>query len=337
MPTRRHFSAAIIAALCLATIASPGHAQSGRQTITINGEERHYVVTVPDGVEDVPGGVPLVLVLHGAGGNGPNVMAMSRFDEKAEEEGFIAVFPEGTTRGIYVGNNLFLTWNAEHCCGYALSNETDDIGFITALLDKLERDYPIDPNRIYVAGMSNGAMMTHQIALALSDRIAAIGTVVGAMFGDEFPPRNPVSAIIINAAEDDLIPIEGGALGLGLLMPDDWAWDGTPLAPSEFQATFWAMANGCVSKPVFVDRKPEFTQTGFLCPEGIGVEYYVVEDNGHAWPGDTRITPMGRDANNDFDATGVMWTFFERHPLVTRDAPPADGEVDPQSPGSVQF
>jgi polyhydroxybutyrate depolymerase len=87
-----------LVATCLgiASATPAAWAQSDRVTFVHNGEDRHYFITLPDLIAAPPGGVPLVLVLHGAGGNGPNVMAMTGFDEKAEEEGFIAVFPEGT-------------------------------------------------------------------------------------------------------------------------------------------------------------------------------------------------------------------------------------------------
>lgn len=296
------------------SLATGGWSQSARLSFTYNGEERHYFITLPDRLVAPPGGAPLVLVLHGAGGNGPNVMAMTRFGEKAEEEGFIAVFPEGTPRDRVVGDTLLLTWNAGHCCGYSMRRGADDIGFISALLDELTSQYSIDPTRIYIAGMSNGGMMTHRLAIALSDRVAAIGTVVGAMFGDEAAPASPVSAIIFNAALDDMIPLEGGEIGARFFQN---AWDGTPLEPSDYQATYWAAANGCETKPRFVERKPLYAMSVYECPEGVDVRYYVVEDNGHAWPGDTRITPLGRDATDDFNATDVIWDFFARHQLVT--------------------
>ena len=303
----------IATCLGVAAVAPAAAAQSDRHTFAHDGEERRYFITVPDRLVAPPEGVPLVLVLHGAGGNAPNMMAMTRFDEKAEEEGFIAVFPEGTPRDLVAGDTLLLAWNAGHCCGYSMRRGTDDIGFLSTLISELTSTYPIDPTRIYVAGMSNGGMMAHRLAIALSDRIAAIGTVVGAMFGDEAEPTSPVSAIILNAALDEMIPLEGGELGARVFRN---AWDGTPLEPSEYQGTYWASVNGCETKPSFVERKPLYTMSAYECPDGVDVRYYVVEDNAHAWPGDTRITPIGRDATDDFSATDEIWDFFAQHQLV---------------------
>ena len=313
----------LFAAFCLGVMTATGAAAQERQTLWHGGVERSYFIAVPPAAAFPPGGVPLVVVLHGAGGNGPNIMNMTGFDDKAIEEGFIAVFPEGTTRNVFVGDNLFLTWNAGHCCGYGMKDEADDIGFLTALIDTIVATYRVDPTRIYLSGMSNGGMMAHRLAIELSDRIAAIGTVVGAMFGDEFPPRSPVSAVIINGAEDDLVPVEGGDLGVRFFRN---AWDGTPLAPSEFQAEFWAGINGCLQKPGTIEVKPAYTLQRYSCPIGVGVEYYVVEDNGHAWPGNVRI---GGEATGAFDATDVIWDFFQEHPLVEFD-PEADQETGPE-------
>ncbi len=317
LATRLAWSA--ILTMCLSLSITTAKAQEGRQTFRHDGLERTYFITVPNEVYAEPGGVPLVVVLHGAGGNAPNVMNMTGFDELAMDEGFIALFPEGTTRDVFVGDNLFLTWNASHCCGYGMNGSADDVGFLRRLINEIVATYPVDPSRIFVSGMSNGGMMAHRIAIEMSDQIAAIGTVVGAMFGDELLPPSPVSAVIVNGAEDELIPVAGGDIGVGGLFRN--AWDGTPLAPSEFQATFWALANRCIDKPAAVETKPAYTLSRYLCPPGVAVEYYVVEDNGHAWPGHT-----ARQATDAFDATEVIWEFFQNQPLV---APLPDVEVLP--------
>src|SRR5690606_38463985 len=170
---------------------------------------RRYVVRVPARVARSNALAPLVIVLHGGGGNASNAETMTGFTRKAEREGFIVVYPEGTARG----RVPLLTWNAGHCCGYAMEQRVDDVGFITALIDKLQSTHRIDPDRIYVTGMSNGGMMSHRLGIELSHRIAAIGPVVGAVFGDEGRPRAPVSAIMINGMLDESVPYDGGPPG----------------------------------------------------------------------------------------------------------------------------
>jgi polyhydroxybutyrate depolymerase len=109
-----------------------------RQTLIHNGIERHYVIRVPGELSQGNGRVPLVLVLHGVGGNADNAEKITGFIDMARKEGLIVVYPEGTDRC----NNKLLTWNAGHCCGYAMKNRGDDVGFLNALIDKLTESYP---------------------------------------------------------------------------------------------------------------------------------------------------------------------------------------------------
>ena len=97
-----------------ALAADPGGESSGlRQTLVHNGMERSYVVQVPPAISQGGRRVPLVLVFHGGGGNAGNAESTTGFTDKARKEGFIVVYPEGSSR---FGANL-LTWNAGHCCG----------------------------------------------------------------------------------------------------------------------------------------------------------------------------------------------------------------------------
>ena len=155
------------------------------------------------------------------------------------------VYPEGTRR--FWGK--LLTWNAGHCCGYAMQQKTDDVGFISALLDKLLQDYAVDSRRIFVTGMSNGGMMAHRLGIELSDRIAAIAPVVATIFGDQTLPAHPVSALMINGLLDQSVPNQGGPPG-GRFSN---AWDGTLAQPSLSQGTFWASVNDCSAAPVYDD------------------------------------------------------------------------------------
>jgi polyhydroxybutyrate depolymerase len=293
-------------------LAAPAVGQDdlGRHTLVHDGIERHYYVTVPPEVADGDERVPMVIVLHGGGGNGINAMEMTGFADKAIEEGFIAVFPEGT------GQTVLLTWNAGHCCGYAMHSNVDDVGFVADLIDALVADYPVDPDRVYVTGMSNGAMMTHRLGIELSDRIAAIAPVVGGLFGDEEVPPSPVSAIVINGVLDRSLPVEGG-MTEGVF---PGAWDGTPLMPAAYQGEFWAAADGCDPAPEATEE-PAFTLTHYACPDGLAVDYYLVNDNGHAWPGGVQGTRFGDVPTTAINATDVIWDFFRQHSLAGEPQP----------------
>lgn len=273
------------------------------QTLMHDGLKRTFEIRVPKRAEKGSVPMPLVLVLHGGGGTALNAENMTGFTEKAIRKGFIVVYPEGTGK-----LNLFPTWNAVHCCGYAMEKKVDDVGFINALLDKLIDEYPIDRKRVFVTGMSNGGMMAHRLGIQLSNRFAAIAPVVATLFGDEKKSEHPVAALMVNGMLDKSVPYQGGLPGGRF--PD--SWDGTPAKSAMEQATFWAKANGCESNPVKFDRD-KFVFWKYHCPAGKDVEIYLVKDNGHAWPGGKQGSRRGDKPSLSLDATDIILSFFESH------------------------
>ena len=273
-----------------------------RRMLVHDGLTRRYVVRAPAGTSRTSAPLPLVLVLHGGGGNATNAEQMTGFTRLVEREHIIVVYPDG----IEAREGAPLeTWNAGHCCGPAMQRKVDDVGFIAALLDELQRELPVDASRIYVTGMSNGAMMSHRIGRELAPRIAAIAPVVGTVFGDERTPSSPVSALMINGLLDRNIPADGGLSGgLGAS-----TWDGTPMLPYIAQGTFWAAANGCSPAPTRAVQGT-VTVSRYGCPDGRRVEVQQVSDNGHAWPGGARIGRVGDVPSTAMRATEVMWAFF---------------------------
>ncbi len=280
-------------------------APDGERTVQVGDRTRSYVVRAPRGT--VPGSPPLpvVVMLHGGGGNAANAERMSGWTGLVEREGLIVVYGNGTGRR----KDRLLTWNATHCCGHAMTTKVDDAAYLDAVLDAVAREFPVDPARIYLTGMSNGAMAAHRLARERSQRIAAIGPVVGAVFGDEPPAASPVSAIIFNGLEDTNVPPDGG-LGQG---PGRRAWDGTPARPNEAQGEYWARVNGCDATPQVDDQGPVI-RWRWRCPPGRAVELYQLRDGAHAWPGGRSGRRFGPEPGTVLDATETMWAFFKAHP-----------------------
>ncbi|MCL4791845.1 MAG: polyhydroxybutyrate depolymerase [Gammaproteobacteria bacterium] len=271
------------------------------QTLLHDGIERHYLVRMPAEAVLRAGAVPLVLVLHGGGGNAENAERMTGFSDKARREGFIVVYPEGTSRF----RQKLLTWNAGHCCGYAMEHKVDDVGFIRALIGQLVKEYPVDPKRIYVTGMSNGGMMTHRLGRELSDQLAAIAPVVATLFGDESKAAYPVSALMLNGMLDKSVPYLGGPPGGRF----NDAWDGTPAQPALAQGAYWAGSNNCAGEPVRLDHGT-YINWRYSCPVGKAVELYLLKDNGHAWPGGQKGSRRGDAPSASLNATDLIWDFF---------------------------
>lgn len=308
-----HRLAASLLFLTMVTISNSGEAQRARRgkgsaerkTLRVDGRDRSYILREPAAVARGTARVPLVIVLHGGGGNARNAESMTGFTAKANAENFIVVYPDGSGRR----RDALLTWNAGHCCGYAMENKVDDVAFIRTLIDTLVARYPVDPKRVFVTGMSNGAMMTHRIGIELADRVAAIAPVVGALFGDEARPRSPVSALIINGLVDESVPYGGGAPG-GRFSE---SWDGRPTEPAAEQGKFWAAADGCERTAPNVDHG-RYLVVHYRCPAPLAVESYTIKDGAHAWPGGQKGSPMGATPSTAIRATDVIWTFFAQHP-----------------------
>lgn len=269
--------------------------------LVINGQTRTYILRNPRQSIRNRQKLPLVIALHGGGGNAQNAERMMGWTQKASQEGFAVVYPNGSGPR----SNMFLTWNGKNCCAHAMENNIDDVGFISALIDKLIRENNIDPSRVYITGMSNGAIMSHRIGAELSSKIAAIAPVVGTVFGDEQIPRVPVSALIINGALDKNVPPEGG-FSQGRSRPH---WGDLPMKPAGAQAEFWARANSCNTPRSSISG--QIQKADFRCPNGVEVEQIMVLDGGHSWPGGQRGSQMGDAPSQSYNATNEIWDFFK--------------------------
>ncbi|MGA7458703.1 MAG: PHB depolymerase family esterase [Candidatus Korobacteraceae bacterium] len=259
-------------------------------TIDVNGRSREYILHVPPSYNGKVA-APLVIVLHGAVQGAANAQQMSGMSSLADQQNFIAVYPNGTGR--------LVTWNAGNCCGYAQRENVDDIAFLRALVAKLQKNYSIDARRIYVAGISNGAMMSYRAACEMSDVVAAVAPVEGAQ-NVPCKPSAPVSLIVFHGTADRLVPYNGGS---------------TPfqIGPHRNDASvadtvgFWVKENGCAPAAKREESKDVKIDIYSGCKDGTGVALYTIQGGHHLWPG----TPI---SHVDLSATDVMWKFFAQHP-----------------------
>jgi polyhydroxybutyrate depolymerase len=271
------------------------------QSLTLAGRERASLVHLPPAIGNSP--LPLVIVLHGGGGNAASAAKMTGLSALGNKANFIVVYPDGTGRL----DDRLLTWNAGNCCGYALDNQVDDAGFIRALIEKLARDYPIDARRVYATGISNGGMMAYRLACELSDQIAAIAPVAGAL-NVECKPTQPVSVIAFHGTNDQNVPFNGGA---GSKSIDPHPRTDQSVA---YAMVFWAQRDSCGATPTRDERGSIVHDTYASCANGTGVELYTVKGGGHAWPGGDRLTVLLDAPAKEISASAVMWEFFKQHP-----------------------
>ena len=271
-----------------------------RVSLSSGGRDRSYVVHTPPGFEEASG-APLVLVLHGGGGDADNAMEMSGMSDKADEEDFVVAYPEGTAR-----RGRLRTWNAGSCCGYAQREDVDDVAFVLDVIGAMTDDYGIDPDRVYVIGMSNGAMMAQRIGCELDELVAGIGSVAGAL-NVPCSPGGPVSVVMVHGTADDSVPYAGGD-GADTLV------DTGEHASVADGVGFWSDNAGCsaTSEDRLGDHIVRESHTG--CRDGTLVELYTVEGGGHAWPGGEKGRRQGDEPTHELSATDVFWEAMEDRP-----------------------
>ncbi len=291
-----------VAALCLAAVpggvvAAPvvgGHATG---TIGSGASARTFELYRPAGLSRP---APLVVVLHGGYGSGKQAERSYHWDAQADRGRFVAVFPNGVGR----------SWNAGTCCGPAQQRTVDDVGFIRAVVDKVAAQMPIDRSRVYITGMSNGAMMAYRLACQ-TDLFAAAAPVAGTILTD-CSRAHPISVLHIHGTNDQSVPYGGGP-GRYYSVNGNARVDG-PSVP-EVNATFRRI-DSCA--PPVVRRTDPVTTSVARCPGSRTVELITVAGAGHQWPGSSRSPLMdlvrpGNEPSTAFDATSVIWDFFTAH------------------------
>jgi polyhydroxybutyrate depolymerase len=271
------------------------------QSLAFGGRTRTYTVHLPRGIGDERA-YPLVLVFHGGGGNDDNAARTTGFSARADAEQFIVVYPNGTGRL----NDKILTWNTGNCCGYALDNNVDDVGFVRALIEKLQSEYPIDPKRVYATGISNGGMMSYRLGCDLSDKIAAIAPVAGAL-NFTCQPTHPVAVIAFHGDADQHVLYNGG---VPLKQVDPHSRADQSVA---FAMAFWVKHNQCNATAQKAERGTIVTEAYTNCRDNADVILYTLRNFGHAWPQGTRGTILADDPKAEISATNVMWEFFKQH------------------------
>jgi polyhydroxybutyrate depolymerase len=286
--------------------AAENYPHDGAYSIQHGGRTRTYEIHLPPNYTGRER-LPLVLNLHGGGGNATAHRLQTQMDPVADKFGFIVVYPEGTS-----GLGRMYTWNAGLCCGYALNNHVDDVGFINALLDELQAKVAVDPTRVYATGMSNGAMMCYRLACELAPRITAICGVASTMGVDGPRPTRPVPIMQIHGLQDPNAPFNGGVGPNAILkvqhksVRDVIRW--------------WCEVDHCDPRPAQTQEAADYIMEKYLPragEHGAPIELYALREGGHTWPGGVDVTPRLGTGKliTTFNADVTMWEFFRQFQL----------------------
>lgn len=254
---------------------------SQQDTIWHDGLQRTYRLHLPSNYS--PDSLyPLVINMHGLGSNAWEEEIYTEFNYVSDTGRFIVVYPNGIDN----------SWNVSSSSG------TDDVGFISSLIDTLSNMYGVDLLRVYATGMSMGGFMSYRLACELSNRIAAIGSVTGLQAFYPCSPSRPVPVIDFHGTADPVVPYIGVATTINN----------------------WVGYNGCPAEPVITDL-PDIDTTDNstvtvsyygICNDSSEVLLYTINGGEHTWPGAPILIGI---TNHDIKASNEIWAFFKKYTL----------------------
>lgn len=282
--------------LALALLVPPAVAD------TIRLGDRFYEIELPAN----PRGAPLILALHGGGGNPDQFARDSGLARAALREGYAVAFPAGSGRR----GDALLTWNGGYCCGYAARKRVDDQAFLaTVIKDAVDR-YGLDGDRVYLTGMSNGSILIETFAARNPGLVRAIAGVAGTMDTARTRVKGPVPALVIHGTEDTKVPYEGGKGDTSLTRADFSS------VASVVNAFLDPWGGGLAQSSREINRKEDGTTvivTDYLKGKEVVLRLMTVEGGAHHWPGGTKARQTS-GKTREIDANTEILRFFALHP-----------------------
>lgn len=297
------------------------------ERIVIGKTEREFAWYLP--VNNRQSKLPLVISLHGHGGRIKGMIGKgllpgieSMWMELADRENFLVIYPQGV-----LSEDGAPGWN--DCREGSIANpESDDVEFLSQIIDFAIHKLNADPDRIYIQGLSNGGFMAFRMAQECSEKIAAVATVAALMVEKtecHTTPGTPVSVLMIYGTGDKLIPAKGGnMLGgpkRGVVMS------------AEKSILTWVKWNQ-LNKNSFTEKQlpdsfPDDNSVAFYgeygdSTQGAVVAYYRLVNHGHTAPskviyGGELATRLLGGQNRDLEMVDVIWSFFKDKIRITPD------------------
>lgn len=273
-------------------------AQSQELSMTSGGVERTYRLLVP---EVLPAQPALLVTLHGRGGHGTKLMKHTRLGEMANAHGFIAVFPDGLDERWDDGRKI----EGRHA---------RDVRFLLELIDQLAKRHDINPERVYIAGISNGGFMTARMICEHAERFAGAAMIVSGLspfVSEHCPYHAPLPIMMFKGTADPLVPYGGGPL----------SGERGEIVSAEEELRFWRTKNQC-SKDISQSNQYNTNKNNNVLVEhstymqgceAHSVQLYKAVNGGHTWPGNTLQYAPKRligQPYDDVDATHEIIDFF---------------------------
>jgi len=305
-PTSASSSGPRASAGCTATPLAPGETT---EHLASGGADYTFIRHLPPGYTGATP-MPLVVDLHGYSESAAIQAQLSALGAFGDTHGFLTVTPQGP--------GAVPLWDT------ALGGR--DLAFVADLLDAMEATECVDDARVFVAGLSNGAMMTSAVACAYADRVAAIAPVAGLSAFDGCQPARPIPIIAFHGTADPFVGYDGGygpavanlpaPDGSGRKLGDLGAATGAGLPSIPSNLATWTTLDGCrASTPTETPVASDVTLLSYpSCP----VELYRVTGGGHSWPGSAftaAVASIVGPTTMSISANELIWAFFVAHPL----------------------
>ena len=309
----------------------PPTSQKGdsQEKIQINDRTRTFVVHLPKGY-DSQQHYPVVILLHGLNQDGAEMARLTHFNDFADRDSIIAVYPNALGgRWTLGGGGELRTYRrgpyrrpgiwgpgypppprSEPPERREAAPRNQDMQFLHRMLDRLATNYPVDTRRIYAVGLGEGGFMAIRMGCNMADRIAAIAVVGAAMPRmQSCIPSRPLPALLMNGTDDPVVPYDGGRYKDGMMR----------LLSAEDSAKEWARLNHCSEKPS-ESKLPALPGGGkdtkvYLfdgCQENAQVALYGVKNGGHTWPGGEQYmtdNEVGK-TSHALNANETIWSFL---------------------------
>jgi len=288
-----------------------------QESFVFEGKSRTYRIYLP--ANYIPGSVrPVIFHFHGYSQTAANEQSFSKWMPVADTAGFLVVYPNGLMDPFHSNNQY---WNV----GWSWLPNTNDVGFVSALIDTVHARHSTDTQRVYASGMSNGGFMAFLLGANLSNKIAAVASVSGGIAPsvyDTLVPKRPIPTLAIHGTADNLVPYNGsGGMFASVHADSVFAFWGlhNQCAPEVDTTNLPNLATGDGSTVVLF----EFKNEACLYDSRL----YRIVGGGHVdWPGSS--VP----GNQDINACSEIWIFFKTYTL-----PPMVSSEDPHSDDAISI
>lgn len=271
---------------------------AGAETVRLG--DRWYDIYLPAN----PEGAPLILALHGGGGDPVQFAQASGLARAANREGFAVAFPAGSGRR---GERL-LTWNGGYCCGYAARQGVDDLGFLKQVIADAASRFGVDGDGVYLTGMSNGAILSETFAARNPGLVRAVAGVAGTMDTSRTRVQGRVPALVIHGTADTMVPYVGGQ-GDTSLTRTDFA------SVASLVDAFLAPWGQTTTVTRSIDRRDDGTSvtvTDHAKGGAVVLRLITVTGGAHHWPGG-RKARLSEGKTQEIDANTEILRFFALH------------------------